>query len=265
MILELDSIDVVYDHVIQVLKGVSLQVPRRGIVALLGGNGAGKSTTLKAISTLLQFERGEVTKGSILFDGVRVEHSTPDELVRRGCVHVMEGRRCFEHLTVEENLLTGAFTRKEGSSVIADDLELVYGYFPDLKLSRHSLAGYVSGGIQQMCAIGRGLMARPRLMLLDEPSISLAPRVVEEVFEIVQKLNHEQGVSILIAEQNINIALKYASYGYVLENGRVVLDGEANELRNNEDIREFYLGIAGEHRKSFHNVKSYRRRKRWLA
>jgi branched-chain amino acid transport system ATP-binding protein len=264
-ILAVKNIEVIYDHVILVLKGVSLEVQEGGIVALLGANGAGKSTTLKSISNLLRSERGEVTKGSVEFRGARVDGLTPNELVRRGCIQVMEGRHCFGHLTVEENLLTGAYTRSGGSSAIKSDLEMVYGYFPRLKERRMSLAGYVSGGEQQMVAIGRALMSAPKMILLDEPSMGLAPQLVEEIFEIVKRLNREQGVSVLLAEQNTNMALKYATYGYILENGRVVMDGDATSLRSNEDVKEFYLGIGGGDRKSFREVKSYKRRKRWLA
>jgi branched-chain amino acid transport system ATP-binding protein len=264
-ILAVNNIEVVYDHVILVLKGVSLEVPRGGIVALLGANGAGKTTTLKAISNLLHSERGEVTKGSIVFDGEEVQKSSPNELVRRGCIQVMEGRQCFGHLTVEENLLTGAFTRRDGNAAIKRDLEAIYGYFPRLKERRNSMAGYTSGGEQQMCAVGRALMSKPKMILLDEPSMGLAPQIVEEIFEIVQALNEKEGVSFLLAEQNTNMALKYAQYGYILENGRVVLDGEARTLRENEDVKEFYLGVAEGKRKSFREVKHYKRRKRWLA
>jgi branched-chain amino acid transport system ATP-binding protein len=264
-ILTLNNVEVVYDHVILVLKGVSLEVGRGGIVALLGANGAGKSTTLKAISNLLHAERGEVTKGSIVFDGEEVKARAPNELVRRGCIQVMEGRHCFEHLTVEENLLTGAYTRRDGAAGIRHDLELVYSYFPRLLERRGSLAGYASGGEQQMCAIGRALMSRPKMILLDEPSMGLAPQIVEEIFEIVHRLNEKEGVSFLLAEQNANMALKYARYGYILENGRIVMDGEAKTLRENEDVKEFYLGIAEGKRKSFRNAKHYKRRKRWLA
>jgi branched-chain amino acid transport system ATP-binding protein len=264
-LLEVNNIEVIYNHVILVLKGVSLTVPRGGIVALLGANGAGKTTTLKAISNLLGAERGEVTKGNIRFEGERVESLSPNELVRRGCIQVMEGRHCFGHLTVEENLLTGAFTRREGSAAIKEDLELVYSYFPRLKERRNSQAGYTSGGEQQMTAIGRALMSRPKMILLDEPSMGLAPQLVEEIFEIVKKLNEDQGVSILLAEQNTNIALRYAQHGYILESGRVVLDGEGKALRENEDVKEFYLGVGGEGRRSFRNVKHYKRRKRWLS
>lgn len=264
-VLSISNIEVIYDHVILVLKGVSLEVPQGGITALLGANGAGKSTTLKAVSNLLRSERGDVTKGEITFKGERIDKLSPNELVRRGCIQVMEGRHCFEHLTVEENLQTGAFTRKDGRAAIADDLEMVYNYFPRLRERSTSLAGYISGGEQQMCAIGRALMSRPTMMLLDEPSMGLAPQLVEEIFEIIKKLNEQEGVSMLLAEQNTNIALKYAKYGYILENGRVVMDGDAAELRENEDVKEFYLGIAGDDQKSFRNVKAYKRRKRWLA
>jgi branched-chain amino acid transport system ATP-binding protein len=264
-ILSVNNVEVIYDHVILVLKGVSLSVPRGGITALLGANGAGKTTTLKAISNLLHAERGEVTKGTIIFEGNEIQSLSPNELVRRGCIQVMEGRHCFEHLTVEDNLMTGAFTRRDGAGAIRDDLELVYQYFPRLKARRASQAGYTSGGEQQMTAIGRSLMSRPKMILLDEPSMGLAPQLVEEIFEIVQKLNEEQGVSFLLAEQNTNVALRFAKYGYILESGRVVLDGKAAVLRDNEDVKEFYLGIGGEGRKSFKDVKHYKRRKRWLA
>jgi branched-chain amino acid transport system ATP-binding protein len=264
-ILSVNNVEVVYDHVILVLKGVSLTVPRGEIVALLGANGAGKSTTLKAISNLLSAERGAVTKGSIVFDGEEVHARSPNELVRRGCIQVMEGRHCFAHLSVEENLLTGAFTRPDGSAAIRRDLDVVYSYFPRLKERRGSTAGYISGGEQQMCAIGRALMSRPKMILLDEPSMGLAPQLVEEIFEIVGDLNAKEGVSFLLAEQNTRMALRYARHGYVLENGRVVLDGEAKALSANEDVKEFYLGIAEGRRKSFREGKHYRRRKRWLA
>lgn len=264
-ILTVNNIEVIYDHVILVLKGVSLSVPTGGITALLGANGAGKTTTLKAISNLLHAERGEVTKGTIVFEGSEVQSLSPNELVRRGCIQVMEGRHCFAHLNVEDNLLTGAFTRRDGKSAINDDLELVYQYFPRLKVRRTSQAGYTSGGEQQMTAIGRALMSRPKMILLDEPSMGLAPQLVEEIFEIVKKLNEEQGVSFLLAEQNTNVALRYAKYGYILESGRVVLDGDAKALRENDDVKEFYLGVGGEGRKSFKDVKHYKRRKRWLS
>jgi len=263
--LVLNNIEVVYSHVILVLKGVSLSVSKGGIVALLGANGAGKTTTLKAISNLLRAERGEVTKGSIVFDGHEVHELSPNDLVQRGCIQVMEGRRCFAHLSVEENLLTGSFTRRDGKGAIAADLERVYAYFPRLKERRNSTAGYTSGGEQQMCAIGRALMSRPKMILLDEPSMGLAPQIVEEIFEIVRDLNEREHVSFLLAEQNTAMALRYARYGYILENGRVVMDGEANALAANEDVKEFYLGISQGRRKSFRDSKHYRRRKRWLA
>lgn len=264
-ILDVNNIEAVYDHVILVLKGVSLQVPKGGIVALLGANGAGKTTTLKAVSNLLHAERGEVTKGSIVFKGDEVQALSPNELVRRGCIQVMEGRHCFEHLTIEENLMTGAFTRKDGKAAIRDDLEMVYNYFPRLRERRSSQAGYTSGGEQQMCAIGRALMSRPSMILLDEPSMGLAPQLVEEIFDIVKQLNTDTGVSFLLAEQNTNIALRYATYGYILESGRIVLDGTGEELRDNADVKEFYLGVGGEGRRNFRNVKHYKRRKRWLS
>jgi branched-chain amino acid transport system ATP-binding protein len=262
--LSISNIEVIYDHVILVLKGVSLNVPEGGIVALLGANGAGKTTTLKAVSNLLRAERGEVTKGTIEFEGQRIDRLTPNDLVKKGVIQVMEGRHCFEHLTIEENLLTGAYTRGGARSAIRQDLEVVYNYFPRLKERRTSLAGYTSGGEQQMCAIGRALMSRPRMILLDEPSMGLAPQLVEEIFEIVRQLNEEEGVTFLLAEQNTNIALKYASYGYILESGRVVLDGDAAKLSENEDVKEFYLGLSAAGRKSYRDVKHYKRRKRWL-
>ena len=263
--LALNNIEVIYDHVILVLKGVSLEVPEGKIVALLGANGAGKTTTLKAISNLLRAERGEVTKGTIEFAGKRVDRLTPNDLVRMGVCQVMEGRHCFAHLTVEENLLTGAFTRKGTRAEIAEAVEKVYHYFPRLKQRRDSLAGYTSGGEQQMTAIGRALMARPKMILLDEPSMGLAPQIVEEIFEIVRGLNTTERVSFLLAEQNTMVALRFADYGYILENGRVVMDGEARDLSANEDVKEFYLGLSTAGRKSFRDVKHYRRRKRWLA
>ena len=263
--LSVNNIEVIYDHVILVLKGVSLAVPAGKIVALLGANGAGKTTTLKAISNLLRAERGEVTKGTIEFRGRRVDRLSPDELVRRGVVQVMEGRHCFAHLSVEENLLTGAYTRGASRAQLKEDLERVYGYFPQLKGRRGALAGYTSGGEQQMTALGRALMARPSMILLDEPSMGLAPQLVEEIFEIVKSLNQKEKVSFLLAEQNTNVALRYADYGYILENGRVVMDGAAAELAANEDVKEFYLGISSGARRSFKEVKHYRRRKRWLA
>jgi len=264
-LLEVNNIEVIYNHVILVLKGVSLTVPKGGITALLGGNGAGKTTTLKAISNLLHSERGEVTKGSITYRGEAVQDMDPETLVKKGVIQVMEGRHCFEHLTVEENLLTGAYTRSDGSGAIAQDLELVYSYFPRLKERRTSQAGYTSGGEQQMCAIGRALMSRPETILLDEPSMGLAPQLVEEIFQIVKSLNEKEGVSFLLAEQNTNVALRYAHQGYILESGRVVMDGPADELRENPDVKEFYLGMSDEGRKSYRDVRSYRRRKRWLS
>jgi branched-chain amino acid transport system ATP-binding protein len=264
-LLEVNNIEVIYNHVVLVLKGVSLSVPKGGVIALLGGNGAGKTTTLKSISNLLRSERGEVTKGTILYRGERITGLSPAALVRRGVIQVMEGRHCFEHLTVEENLLTGAYTRTDGRAAIQRDLEMVYGYFPRLKERRRSQAGYTSGGEQQMCAIGRALMSRPEMILLDEPSMGLAPQLVEEIFEIVHSLNEKEGVSFLLAEQNTNVALRFAHYGYILENGRVVMDGPAAELRENPDVKEFYLGMSEQGRTSFRDVRSYRRRKRWLS
>jgi branched-chain amino acid transport system ATP-binding protein len=263
--LSVNNIEVIYDHVILVLRGVSLQVPKGRIVALLGANGAGKTTTLKAISNLLSAERGDVTKGTIEFEGKRVDKLTPNELVRRGVCQVMEGRHCFAHLTVEENLLTGAFTRKASRGEIRTALEKVYHYFPRLKQRRESMAGYTSGGEQQMTAVGRALMASPSMILLDEPSMGLAPQIVEEIFDIVGNLNKQEKVSFLLAEQNTNVALRFADYGYILETGRVVMDGDARELAQNEDVKEFYLGLSTAGRKSFRDVKHYRRRKRWLA
>jgi branched-chain amino acid transport system ATP-binding protein len=264
-LLQVNNIEVIYDHVILVLKGVSLNVPGGGIVALLGANGAGKTTTLKAVSNLLRAERGEVTKGTIEYRGERIDNLSPNELVRRGVIQVMEGRHIFGHLTVEDNLLAGAYTREDGRAAVAADLELVYGYFPRLKQRRAAIAGYTSGGEQQMCAIGRALMSRPKMILLDEPSMGLAPQLVEEIFEIVVRLNADQKVSFLLAEQNTNMALRFADYGYILENGRVVLDGTAEALRQNEDVKEFYLGLSAAGRRSYRDVKHYRRRKRWLA
>ncbi len=265
VILEVNNIEVIYNHVILVLKGVSLSVPKGGITALLGGNGAGKSTTLKAISTLLHSERGEVTKGSIEYRGQDITERTPADLVSMGVIQVMEGRHVFEHLTVEENLMTGAYTRKDGRGAIEADLQMVYDYFPRLKERRKSQAGYTSGGEQQMLAIGRALMSRPETILLDEPSMGLAPQLVEEIFTIVKNLNEKEGATFLLAEQNTNVALRYAHYGYILESGRVVMDGPADDLRENPDVKEFYLGMSEEGRKSFRDVRSYRRRKRWLA
>lgn len=264
-LLEVNNIEVIYNHVILVLKGVSLNVPKGGITALMGGNGAGKTTTLKAISNLLLSERGEVTKGSVKYRGKDVHGSDPAELVRNGVIQVMEGRHCFEHLTVEENLMTGAYTRRDKKADIAADLEMVYNYFPRLKERRKSQAGYTSGGEQQMVAMGRALMSRPETVLLDEPSMGLAPQLVEQIFEIVKSINEKEGVTFLLAEQNTNMALKYSHYGYILESGRIVMDGPAAELRENPDVKEFYLGMSDEGRKSFRDVRSYRRRKRWLS
>ena len=263
-LLEVSNIEVVYNHVILVLKGVSLSLSKGSIVALLGGNGAGKTTTLKAISNLLHSERGEVTKGSITYRNEKIEKLNPSDLVKSGVIQVMEGRHCFEHLTVEENLMTGAYTRKESKKKILEDLEMVYNYFPRLKQRRKSQAGYTSGGEQQMCAIGRALMSKPETVLLDEPSMGLAPQLVEEIFEIVKQLNEKEGVSFLLAEQNTNVALRFAHFGYILESGRVVMDGPASELRENPDVKEFYLGLSGDKRKSYRDGRSYRRRKRWL-
>lgn len=264
-LLDVNNIEVIYNHVILVLKGVSLSVPKGRITALLGGNGAGKTTTLKAVSNLLKSERGEVTKGSISYRDMRVQDLSPSELVKLGVIQVMEGRHCFEHLTVEENLLTGAYTRKDGRGAVQADLEMVYNYFPRLKERRKSQAGYTSGGEQQMVAIGRALMSRPETILLDEPSMGLAPQLVEQIFEIVKRLNEEQGVTFLLAEQNTNVALRFAHTGYILESGRVVMEGTAEELRENPDVKEFYLGMSDDGRKSFRDVRSYRRRKRWLS
>ena len=264
IILDVNGIEVIYNHVILVLKGVSLQVREGDIVALLGGNGAGKTTTLRAVSNLLKGERGEVTKGSIELRGERIENRSPSELVRRGVVQVMEGRHCFAHLTIEENLLAGSYTRSDRGEIAAN-LEKVYTYFPRLRTRRTSQAAYTSGGEQQMCAIGRALMSSPRMVLLDEPSMGLAPQIVEEVFEIVRDLNQKEGVTFLLAEQNTHMALKYADYGYIMESGRIVMDGAASDLASNEDVKEFYLGMGGAERKSFKDVKSYKRRKRWLA
>lgn len=264
-LLEVSNIEVIYNHVILVLKGVSLKVPKGGITALLGGNGAGKSTTLKAISGLLASERGDITKGSITYRGDNIAAMNPADLVQRGVIQVMEGRHCFGHLTVEENLMTGAYTRRDGRAAVEADLEMVYTYFPRLKVRRKSQAGYTSGGEQQMVAIGRAIMSRPETILLDEPSMGLAPQLVEEIFNIVKTLNEKEGATFLLAEQNTNVALRFAHYGYILESGRVVMDGPAKDLRENPDVKEFYLGMSDEGRKSFRDVRSYRRRKRWLS
>ncbi|ASR88171.1 MULTISPECIES: ABC transporter ATP-binding protein [Alcaligenes] len=265
ILLDVNGIEVIYNHVILVLKGVSLRVPEGRIVALLGANGAGKTTTLRAVSNLLRAERGDVTKGQIHLRGERIDQLTPADLVKRGVVQVMEGRHCFAHLSIEENLLTGAYTRSLSRGDVSAELDKVYQYFPRLKQRRTSQAGYTSGGEQQMCAIGRALMADPSMILLDEPSMGLAPQVVEEIFEIVRDLNQRERVSFLLAEQNTNVALKYADYGYILENGRVMMDGPSQALAENEDVKEFYLGVSGGERKSFRDNKFYRRRKRWLA
>ena len=265
ILLDVNGIEVIYNHVILVLKGVSLRVPEGRIVALLGANGAGKTTTLRAVSNLLRAERGDVTKGQIHLRGERIDQLTPADLVKRGVVQVMEGRHCFAHLSIEENLLTGAYTRTLSRGDLSAELDKVYQYFPRLKQRRTSQAGYTSGGEQQMCAIGRALMADPGMILLDEPSMGLAPQVVEEIFEIVRDLNQRERVSFLLAEQNTNVALKYADYGYILENGRVMMDGPSQALAENEDVKEFYLGVSSGERKSFRDTKFYRRRKRWLA
>ena len=263
--LDVRGIEVIYNHVILVLKGVSMRVPQGDIVALLGGNGAGKTTTLRAISCLLRAERGEVTKGSIHYRGERIDRADAPALVRSGIVQVMEGRHCFAHLSIEDNLLAGAYSRRDGKAAVRDALDKVYGYFPRLRDRRRSLAAYTSGGEQQMCAIGRALMSDPKLILLDEPSMGLAPQVVDEVFGIVRELNRREGTTFLLAEQNTAMALRYADHGYILENGRVVLDGQAQALAANDDVREFYLGLAERGQKSFRDVRSYRRRKRWLS
>ncbi|WP_025915727.1 ABC transporter ATP-binding protein [Herminiimonas sp. CN] len=263
--LSINNIEVIYNHVILVLKGVSLEVPEGKIVALLGANGAGKSTTLKAISNLLSAERGDVTKGSIEYRGERVDQLTPNDLVKRGVIQVMEGRHCFAHLSIEDNLLTGAYTRDISHAEVKLELDKIYDYFPRLKTRRKSQAGYTSGGEQQMCAIGRAMMAKPSMILLDEPSMGLAPQIVEEIFEIVKDLNSKEKVSFLLAEQNTMVALRYADFGYILENGRVVMEGQAADLAANEDVKEFYLGVSGAGRTSFRDMKFYRRRKRWLA
>ena len=264
-LLKVSNIEVIYEHVILVLKGVSLEVPEGGIIALLGANGAGKSTTLKAISNLLKAERGEVTRGSIEFDGIRIDRMHAAQVVKRGVIQVMEGRRLFEHLTTEDDLLTGAYTRGRDTREVKQYLELVYSYFPRLRDRRDAKTGYISGGEKQMVAIGRALMARPKLMLLDEPSMGLAPLLVEEIFSIIVRLNKEERVAMLLAEQNAAMALQFAQYGYVMENGRIVLDGDAQTLRDNEDVREFYLGLTEIGKKSYRDVKHYKRRKRWLA
>jgi branched-chain amino acid transport system ATP-binding protein len=260
-LLSVRNIEVAYDEVILVLRGLSLDVPRGSVVALLGANGAGKSTTLKAISGLLKTEEGEVTRGEIVFDGRRIDRIDPDQIVRRGILQVMEGRRVIADMTTLENLRLGAFTRRDRD--VARDLEIVLNYFPRLR-ERTGLAGYLSGGEQQMLAIGRALMARPKMILMDEPSMGLSPLLVKEVFSIIREINRNLGVTILLVEQNTRAALSVANYGYIMDQGKIVLDGPAHELRNNEDVKEFYLGGAGEQRRSFKNLKSFRRRKRWL-
>ncbi|MBR0648216.1 ABC transporter ATP-binding protein [Roseomonas terrae] len=260
-LLEVKNIEVVYNEVILVLRGLSLAVPKGQIVALLGANGAGKSTTLKAISGLLRSEEGEVTRGDILFEGERINGTEPDRIVRRGIFQVMEGRRIIADMTCVENLRLGAFTRRDAG--VNRDIDMVFDYFPRLR-ERSGLAGYLSGGEQQMLAIGRALMARPRLILMDEPSMGLSPLLVKEVFGIIRQLNSDLGITILLVEQNARMALSVATYGYIMEQGKVVLDGDAAALAENEDVKEFYLGGHGADRKSFRNLKSYKRRKRWL-
>ena len=265
-ILKLNNIEVKYHEVILVLKGVSIEVPQGGIVALLGANGAGKSTTLKAISGLLKHEDGEVTDGSIEFMGEKIHRKRAVDIAKMGIVQVIEGRRVFEHLTVEQNLLVGGHMRKGGSKTVKDRLEMVYHYFPRLKQKRKEIAGFVSGGEQQMTVVGRALMTNPKLMLLDEPSMGLAPLLIHEIFEIITRLHEEEKISILLVEQNVKLALNVAPYAYVLENGRIVLDDTSDRLKENEDIKDFYLGLTDVGgRKSFRDVKHYKRRKRWLT
>jgi branched-chain amino acid transport system ATP-binding protein len=253
-ILEIKNIEVVYDDVILAISDVSLDVPKGSIVALLGGNGAGKSTTLKSVSTMLASERGKVTKGSITYNGQQVEKLNPSDMVNLGLVQVLEGRRCFGHLTVEENVISGAYIRKLSKSEIKSELERMYSYFPRLKERRKSQAGFTSGGEQQMIAVARAMMAKPKMLLLDEPSMGLAPQLVEEIFNIVKELNEKEGVSILLAEQNTNIALRNSDYGYIIETGQVMLDGSAKSLLNDDKVKEFYLGISSEGRKNFRDV-----------
>ncbi|WP_440996257.1 ABC transporter ATP-binding protein [Arhodomonas sp. SL1] len=261
-VLSVNNVEVVYDDVILVLRGVSMGVAKGQVVALLGANGAGKSTTLKAISGLLHSEDGEITRGNISFEGETVSDRPPEEIVRRGIFQVMEGRRVIEDMTVVENLRLGAFTRRDREAV-KTDMDMVFEYFPRLRERSGGLAGYLSGGEQQMLAIGRALMARPRMLLLDEPSMGLSPMLVKEVFSIIGRINREQGLTMLLVEQNANYALRMCDYGYIMENGKIVLDGSRDELLNNEDVKESYLG-GGEERRSFKNLKSYKRRKRWL-
>ena len=264
-LLKVNNIEVIYEHVILVLKGVSLEVPPGGIISLLGANGAGKTTTLKAISNLVKAERGEVTKGTVEFEGRRIDRMYAPDVVKLGVIQVMEGRRTFEHLTVEDDLLTGAYTQGYDKRGVKESLDMVYRYFPRLIERRNAKTGYISGGEMQMCAIGRALMAKPKLMLLDEPSMGLAPLLVQEIFEIIIRLNKQDNVAILLAEQNTRMALEYAQYGYIMENGRVVLDGDAETLKDNADVKEFYLGLTDIGKKSYRDVKHYKRRKRWLA
>jgi len=264
-LLKVNNIEVIYEHVILVLKGVSLEVPRGAIISLLGANGAGKTTTLKAISNLVKAERGEVTKGTVEFEGKRIDRMYAPDVVKLGVIQIMEGRRTFEHLTVDDDLLTGAYTRGYDYKGIKETLDLVYKYFPRLADRRNAMTGYISGGEMQMCAIGRALMAKPKLMLLDEPSMGLAPLLVQEIFDIIVRLNRDENVAMLLAEQNAAMALKYARYGYIMENGRVVLNGDSETLRDNADVKEFYLGLTEIGKKSYRDVKHYKRRKRWLA
>jgi branched-chain amino acid transport system ATP-binding protein len=264
-VLELSNVEVRYLNVILVLKGVSLEVPDGGVVALLGGNGAGKTTTLKAISGLLHAEEGEVTEGGVDFDGHRLDKMDPVDVFRLGIVQVMEGRRTLEHLTVEQNLMAGAHLRSDQAAV-KQDLDMVYGYFPPLLNLRHDTAGWLSGGEQQMLVVGRALMARPKLMLLDEPSLGLGPLVIQEIFDVFKRLNQDEKVTLLLVEQNVKIALSIAEYGYIIENGRIMLKGTNKELLGNEDVAEFYLGLSlSGKRRSYHDVKHYKRRKRWLG
>lgn len=263
--LELNNIEMIYNKVILVLKGVSLQVPEGGIVALLGANGAGKTSTLKCISGLEHAEEGEVTRGQILFEGRRIEHMDPTEIVRLGIVQVVEGRKVLEHLSVEQNLLVGSHLRNDMDAV-RSDIEQVYRYFPALKSLRNNISGYLSGGEQQMLVVGRAFMAHPRLMILDEPSLGLSPMLVKEIFKVLKELNEREGITLLLVEQNVKIALSIAQHAYIMENGRIVLDGTAQELLQNEDIKEFYLGLnLSGGRRSYRNVKHYKRRKRWLG
>jgi branched-chain amino acid transport system ATP-binding protein len=266
-LLEIDNIEVVYNKAVQVLRGLSLQVPRGAIVALLGSNGAGKSTTLKSVSGLLALEDGEVTAGETRFKGRVLKGKTPEKLVRDGLFHVMEGRRVFEDLTVEENLVAATYALSGRKTSLSDSYELVYDYFPRLRERRRQLAGYLSGGEQQMLALGRALIAQPELMMLDEPSLGLAPQLVEEIFTIIARINREQGTSILLVEQNAAVSLAIASYGYIMENGKIVIDGPADKLSSNEDVKEFYLGVGGKEgeARSYRDIKHYKRRKRWLS